>query len=75
MLRTSPDMGLTRAGRFPRLGRLAARFGRAAAWIGRRMEWRRQRRALLNLDDRLLRDVGLTRTDVRIECAKPIWQE
>jgi uncharacterized protein YjiS (DUF1127 family) len=33
----------------------------AFAWLRRRAEYRRQRRALLCLDDRLLRDVGLTR--------------
>lgn len=39
------------------------------AWIARD----RQRRALRELGDRLLDDVGLTRADVRKECAKPFW--
>jgi uncharacterized protein YjiS (DUF1127 family) len=34
----------------------------------------RQRRALGALDDRLLRDVGLTRAEARRECAKPFWR-
>jgi uncharacterized protein YjiS (DUF1127 family) len=29
---------------------------------------------LLQLDDRMLRDVGLTRLDVDRECAKHFWQ-
>jgi uncharacterized protein YjiS (DUF1127 family) len=38
------------------------------------MERSRQRRALAELDDRLLRDVGLTRDDARRECANPFWK-
>ena len=34
----------------------------------------RQRRQLLDLDDRLLRDVGLTRRQVDRECTKPFWR-
>jgi len=29
---------------------------------------------LLQLDDRMLRDVGLSRSDVDGECAKHFWQ-
>jgi uncharacterized protein YjiS (DUF1127 family) len=35
---------------------------------------RRQRRALLALDDRLLKDVGITRADVERECGNPLWR-
>lgn len=35
---------------------------------------RRTRRHLSTLDDRELADVGLTRTQQRLECAKPFWQ-
>jgi uncharacterized protein YjiS (DUF1127 family) len=34
-------------------------------------ERRRQRRALLALEDRLLKDVGLSRADVERECGQP----
>ncbi|HEY0834526.1 MAG TPA: DUF1127 domain-containing protein [Azospirillum sp.] len=45
-------------------------FGLLSAWISRR----RQRRALAALDDRLLRDLGLTREDAARECRKPFWR-
>ena len=35
---------------------------------------RRQRRALLALDDHLLKDVGLSRADVERECRHPFWR-
>jgi uncharacterized protein YjiS (DUF1127 family) len=38
------------------------------------MERSRQRRALAKLDDRLLRDIGLTRDQARQECANPFWK-
>lgn len=41
-------------------------------------QWRersRQRRALLNLDDRLLRDIGVSRADAEREGRKPFWQD
>ena len=34
----------------------------------------RQRRALARLDDRMLRDIGISRADVAAECAKPFWR-
>jgi uncharacterized protein YjiS (DUF1127 family) len=33
----------------------------------------RQRRALAELDDRLLRDIGVTSAQARREAAKPFW--
>jgi uncharacterized protein YjiS (DUF1127 family) len=38
------------------------------------MERSRQRRALAELNDRLLRDIGLTRDEARRECANPFWK-
>lgn len=40
-------------------------------------EWHRRARSradLAALNDRMLRDIGLTRTDVRIEIEKPFWK-
>lgn len=33
----------------------------------------RQRRALRTLDDRMLKDIGISRADVEAEAAKPFW--
>jgi uncharacterized protein YjiS (DUF1127 family) len=38
------------------------------------MERSRQRRALAELDDRLLRDIGLTREEALQERANPFWK-
>jgi uncharacterized protein YjiS (DUF1127 family) len=38
------------------------------------MDRARQRRALQALDDRLLKDIGVTRADVELETAKWFWQ-
>jgi uncharacterized protein YjiS (DUF1127 family) len=41
-------------------------------------EWRRRRKGrleLARLDDRMLRDIGLTRVDAEYEINKPIWRE
>jgi uncharacterized protein YjiS (DUF1127 family) len=51
-------------------GRLAAAFVKLFTW----MERVRQRYALAALDDHLLKDIGLTRTDVYDEVRKPFWQ-
>jgi uncharacterized protein YjiS (DUF1127 family) len=40
--------------------------------VGR--ERRRQRVALARLDDRMLRDIGLTAADVEGEASKPFWK-
>jgi uncharacterized protein YjiS (DUF1127 family) len=45
--------------------------------LSRFLAWReraRSRDLLLRLDDRMLRDVGLSRSDVDRECAKHFWQ-
>lgn len=80
MLRTSPDTVLAHgrppahAGRSAWQRDLLAHLCHAAARVWLSMERRRQLKAMLHLDDRLLRDVGVTRAEVRLECAKPIWQ-
>jgi uncharacterized protein YjiS (DUF1127 family) len=64
---TSPVLpGLLRARRDP-----WPRLGSALAALRRRRERARQRRALQQLDDRLLRDIGLTRAEVGEQLQAP----
>jgi len=42
-------------------------------WLRRAAERAAGRRALARLDDRLLRDIGLTRADADAEAGKPFW--
>lgn len=43
------------------------------AWAAGCAERGRQRRALAGLDDRMLRDVGLTRAEAESEWTKGVW--
>jgi uncharacterized protein YjiS (DUF1127 family) len=45
-----------------------------AAWLFACWRRHRQRRALLDLDERLLRDIGLSRDDARLEAKKRFWE-
>lgn len=45
-----------------------------AIWIFQCAERAAQRRILADLDDRLLRDVGLSRGHVAAEVSKPAWR-
>src|SRR5262245_2555661 len=45
-----------------------------AATARRALERRRQRKALLELDDRLLRDIGVNRDQALEEGRKPFWR-
>jgi uncharacterized protein YjiS (DUF1127 family) len=48
----------------------------AASVFTTMFEWQdraRQRRRLSELDDRMLKDIGLTRADVHREVEKPFW--
>ena len=45
-------------------------FDRVFIWLDRA----RQRRHLGELDDRLLRDIGLSRAKVEHEISRPFWQ-
>jgi uncharacterized protein YjiS (DUF1127 family) len=42
-----------------------------------REAWRRHRSRLrlVELDDHMLKDIGLSRADVWRECSKPFWQD
>jgi uncharacterized protein YjiS (DUF1127 family) len=52
------------------LGRaLGLAFGLLLAW----RERGRQRAALATLDDRALRDIGVSRADIWVEADKPFW--
>jgi uncharacterized protein YjiS (DUF1127 family) len=45
-----------------------------AEWWRRALARRRQRRALLRLDDHMLRDIGVTRAEARGEARRPFWR-
>ena len=57
---------------------LAAGFARSIAAVVKTVDgWRaraRQRQQLLSLDDHMLRDIGLTRSQVLFEVRKRPWQ-
>jgi uncharacterized protein YjiS (DUF1127 family) len=59
----------------PRRARLlVTAMGWAAALVARWIERARQRHALAELDDHLLRDIGVTRVEAAREVEKPFWR-
>jgi uncharacterized protein YjiS (DUF1127 family) len=54
-------------------GRLTQAFSAFASWLLACAERSAQRRALAELDDDRLRDIGLTRAEAQIEAARPFW--
>ncbi|MFO1067552.1 MAG: DUF1127 domain-containing protein [Geminicoccaceae bacterium] len=66
--RTIPGLG--HAGRRPANSRLVAAVERLNGWIERY----RQRRTLLELNDHLLKDIGVSRVDAEREGYKPFWR-
>ncbi|AZO45130.1 DUF1127 domain-containing protein [Mesorhizobium sp. M7D.F.Ca.US.005.01.1.1] len=52
---------------------LGAHFVAAASWIGRQMERRRSRRALLEMTDDQLKDIGLSRGEAYSESVRRLW--
>lgn len=55
-------------------GAPAAAFGHAMAVLRTWDQRARTRRRLADMDERLLRDMGIARTDARREAAKPFWR-
>ena len=53
---------------------LGDRLTRAIAVASVGLDRSRQRRRLGELDDRMLRDIGLTRADAWAEAQKPFWR-
>jgi uncharacterized protein YjiS (DUF1127 family) len=60
----------------PRI-RLGARAWAATA-VALLLHWHeraRQRRALLSLDDRMLKDIGVSRAEAEREACRPFWRD
>jgi len=58
----------------PRVERTSRWLARTLAAVRLALLRRRQRNALLKLDDQLLDDIGVTRDQARAEGRKPLWQ-
>lgn len=74
MTRTMHNPALTLLNTSPRLPLIAAMAVRFAATV---TKWEQRRRTRINLgylDDHLLRDVGLNRTQAEQETARRFWQ-
>ena len=77
----STDLRLVVPGR-PHLGRgrsfvrqLARQAERVVTTLLRWHELGRQRRALMRLDDAMLKDIGISRVDALREAERPFWDE
>ena len=55
--------------------RLRAALSSVILTLLRWQELARQRRALARLDDRMLKDLGLTRADALREAGRPFWDD
>jgi uncharacterized protein YjiS (DUF1127 family) len=66
-MKSALDLGLLRVVRQPR---------RRSLWAQLSLWWRRarERRELLRMSDRDLRDIALTRIDALREATKPFWR-
>ena len=51
-----------------------AALARLVVWLGRTMLRSRGRSSLIELDDRLLRDIGISRAEALRESDKPFWR-
>ncbi len=70
MFAPSRSSGLLRSAAFAVRGAKAAASAVAAFWVA--MRNRRQARALLSMDDQMLRDIGITRSDVHSVLSGPL---
>ena len=52
----------------------ARQHGSILTWAATWLERRSSRRALADLDERLLRDIGLSRSEAVAESAMPFWR-
>lgn len=43
-------------------------------WVWRCLQRRRQRHRLAELPDHLLKDIGVTRREARLEARRPFWE-
>ena len=50
------------------------RFGTTVSFVVEAIERQRTRRDLASLDDRMLRDIGLSRYEVQMELRRPWWR-
>ena len=60
-----------------RIGFAPSRSGLVAAIVDRVIDWQERARSrvlLGRLDDRMLRDMGISRADVDLEAGKPFWR-
>jgi uncharacterized protein YjiS (DUF1127 family) len=53
---------------------VSSAVGRAFSFVFEALERQRTRRDLDGLDDRMLRDIGVSRYDVEIELRRPWWR-
>jgi uncharacterized protein YjiS (DUF1127 family) len=53
---------------------LRTALNRAVSAVRRWWQWRTERWELLSMDERELRDIGLTRTDARRLAGQPMWR-
>lgn len=75
-----PDRPTQRTARFMdrlnnRLADLRTRVGGSLDWLRQGYAVHRQRRALLSLDDAMLKDIGISRVDALREGRKPFWRQ
>jgi len=57
------------------LAALAGRIGRSLKQLADRMKNRRDVFRLADMDDRMLADIGINRSDLRDAYSRPLWQD